>query len=62
MRYAHHTITRAQREALRDVYRRGSDRRGPRTLRGYRRFRYTAQFDPFLGCLMVPWAGMVLGI
>ena len=59
-------LNRRQREALANIYRRELDsdrigtRRIPKTLKGYRAFRRTVQqsFD----CIMVPWAGMWIGI
>ena len=60
-------LTRGQREALATVYRRelDSDRVGtwrvPKTLKGYRAFRRTV-YPGNWGCVMVPWAGMHLGI
>jgi len=58
-------ITRAQREALRDIYHRRqtpSYTPGAKTWRGYRKFRSTARVDCVMDCVMVPWLGMVLGI
>lgn len=58
-------ITRAQREALREIYHRRqtpSYTYGAKTWRGYRKFRSTARPDPMMGCVMVPWLGMWLGI
>jgi len=59
-------LNRKQCEALANVYRRelDSDRVGthrtPKTLKGYRAFRRTVQQG--FECVMVPWAGMWLGI
>ena len=54
------TVTKAQRKALKRVYDR---ERGetPATFQGYLRFRRKA-FRAFGNCLMVPFAGMILGI
>lgn len=59
--------TRAQREALYKVYMRKTGQDGDvwtwrRSLRGYRGFRRTARLDSLMGCVMVPWCGMWLGI
>jgi hypothetical protein len=55
-------LTRAQREALYRIYIRpvnGTTRTG---LRGYRSFRRMVSHDALMGCVMVQWAGMWLGI
>lgn len=48
-------LTRQQREALYRVYNRGGN-----CATSYRDFRKTVQPGP--GCIMLPWAGMWLGI
>ena len=50
-------LTRAQRNALLRIYRRDSTPR-----QSYLSFRRTAQVDHLLGCVMLPWCGMWLGI
>ena len=63
-------LTRPQREALLTIYNRqpelndGRARRqwGDLSGRTYLQFRRTARYDFLLGCVMVPFAGMVLGI
>ena len=50
-------ITRAQREALHEVY-----SRDPSVARSYRAFRKAAYRDSIINCVMVRWKGMWLGI
>ena len=53
-------LTRKQREALLKVYGRGwGGKPKPKT---YLQFRRTAQRLPCDDCIIVPWAGMCLGI
>jgi len=53
--------TRAQREALARVYARMKSGDNPTTMT-YRQFRRTVVPNGLLDCLMVPFAGMWLGI
>ena len=54
-------ITRQQREALKRVHERTKGFDKPSTLT-YRQFRRTAQVNYLLGCVMVPYGSMWLGI
>jgi hypothetical protein len=50
--------TRAQREAIARVY-----TRNPDGAASYREFRKRAHLrNSFMGCIMLPWCGMFLGI
>jgi hypothetical protein len=51
-------LTREQRLALKSVYDRGASTNPA----SYLQFRRTARLDSLMDCVMVPWAGMVLGI
>ena len=55
-------LTRAQREALRKVYRRLEGSRQPQDLPTYLEFRRTVQYAFYDDCIMLPFAGMWLGI
>ena len=54
--------TRKQREALYRVYCRPVGGTTRTNLRGYRSFRRMASHDALMGCVMVRWCGMWLGI
>jgi hypothetical protein len=62
--------TRKQREGLYKVFLRRTasenwgwmNQRRVTNFRYYRAFRRKARLDPLMGCVMVPWQGMVLGI
>lgn len=56
------TTTRAQREAMFAVFRRGRGDFAGGSSPAYRTFRRTCRKDYLLGCITVPWAGMLLGI
>lgn len=51
------TLTRAQREALKRVY-----TRNPDGARNYREFRKRAYLNTVMGCVLLQWCGMWLGI
>ncbi len=55
------TLTRAQREALFDLYRRSGVSLESKK-KTYLQFRRTARMDCMLGCLMIPFCGMLVGI
>ena len=55
-------LTRQQREALYRVYIRPVDGTTRTGLRGYRSFRRMAAYDGLMGCVMIHWGGMWLGI
>jgi len=55
-------LTRAQREALYRVYIRPVNGTTHTGIRGYRAFRRMAAYDGLMGCVMLPWCGMWLGI
>jgi len=50
-------LTRKQQEALKAIYNRQWEKPD-----SYLAFRRTAIHDHLMGCVMVPWCGMVLGI
>tara|TARA_B100000949_G_scaffold98978_1_gene88472 strand:+ start:212 stop:412 length:201 start_codon:yes stop_codon:yes gene_type:complete len=54
--------TRKQREALYRVYSRPVNGTTRTDLRGYRSFRRLAAYDALMGCVMIHWCGMWLGI
>jgi hypothetical protein len=55
-------LTRQQRESLYRVYSRPVDGTTRTDLRGYRSFRRLARHDELMGCVMIRWCGMWLGI
>jgi hypothetical protein len=55
-------LTRPQREALYQLYARPRDGVTHTGIRGYRSFRRLAFADPLMGCVLVQWAGMRIGI
>jgi hypothetical protein len=55
-------LTRQQREAMYRVYSRPVDGTTRTGLRGYRSFRRLAAYDGLMGCVMIHWCGMWLGI
>ena len=56
------TTTRKQREAMFEVFRRGRTDFAGGSNPAYRAFRRTCQVVYHMGCIMVPWRGMWLGI
>ena len=56
-------LTRAQREGVYRLYLRAADPQcRTRYLGTYRQFRRASRYDCLLGCVMVPFAGMLVGI